>query len=169
MQEAGEVGIHSHERLQLRTRAELAIIGGFVSCIATAIIAVAISALGISQQYSLFDGLANLFGISGSGPYAALWGLVLFFIAGIVWGFIFAFGFKQYTMMEGLALGTIQLIIAGFLMSLIKVPQLGGTLLTLPLSTVVALLVGVAAGSLAWGAAMAYTAIEYAKSNQPAP
>jgi hypothetical protein len=167
MQETGQVTTSGHERLNLRTRAELAILGGFVSSIATAIIAIAISAFGISQQYSVFVGLANLFGISGSGTDAGLWGFALFFVVGIVWGFIFAFGFREYTMMEGLALGTIQLIVTGFLMSLVQIPQLSGTLLTLPLSTVLALLVGLAVGSLTWGAAMAYTAIEYVKSNQP--
>jgi hypothetical protein len=167
MQEAKQTAVQSHERLHLRTRAELAILGGFVSSIATVIIAIGISAFGITQQYSVFVGMANLFGISGSGPDAGLWGLVLFFVVGIVWGFIFAFGFREYTMMEGLALGTIQLIVTGFLMSLIQIPQLSGTLLTLPLSTVLALLAGLAVGCMTWGAAMAYTAIEYVKSNQP--
>ena len=91
------------------------------------------------------------------GTYGLVWHLGL----GVIAGLLFTSVFRNYTVTRGLALGGLLLLLTGAAFTLISSPQLGGTILTTPLSNSVTMLVQLAIAYAAYGVTIGYLTKKY--------
>jgi hypothetical protein len=144
-----------------RTRFEMGIMAGVLASVAMSIGIIAVTALGfLSIQW--FSWLGAVFGATGSGGQLAEMGVVWFLVMGIVAGLVFAFGFRQHTVSQGLAFGGIAWVLLVLYLALYTAPQLSGTLGTMSISDSVQLLLPLAFCFGLWGLTIGYVGKKYA-------
>ncbi len=143
-----------------RTKLELGIVGGFVATVVMTITVLALSALNV-LQFAWFPMIGSLFGAPGFVSDAAMYGLGWSLVLGVVWGVIFAFSFKRYSVMKGLGIAGIEFIIIALALSFVSTVPLQGTLLSLSISDSLLLLVGLAVALGFWGATVGFIGKKY--------
>ncbi len=144
----------------LKERAQLGIVAGLLSSIVMALVIIAMQATGI-MEVPWFLTLGTLAGGMGIPYEVGAYGLVWHLGLGVVAGFLFTSIFRNYTVTRGLALGGLLLLLTGVAFTLISSPQLGGTILTIPLSNSVTLLVQSAIAYAAYGVTIGYITKKY--------
>jgi len=148
-----------------KVRLEFGIAGGLVSANLMAIgvmVLTGLNALGLNWfTWSWFPMFGELFGAPGLTPLAAMYGLLGTQILGIVWGAIFAFAFKNYTVMRGMGIAAVEFFVLVAAFSFVSTAEIGGTLLSLSLLAALPIVLGIAVALAIWGAAMGYIGKHY--------
>jgi hypothetical protein len=150
----------SLEQFPLRERAQLGIVTGLLSSIVMALVIIAVQTTWI-MEVAWFLTLGTLMGGTGGPNEVGTYGLVWHLGLGVVAGFLFTSVFHNYTVTRGLALGGLLLLLTGVAFTLVSLPQLGGTILTIPLSNSVTLLVQSAIAYAAYGVTIGYITKKY--------
>ncbi len=153
--------LSSTHLLTMKGKAELGLVGGLVASIVAAFVAVAADSAGLLIS-PWFPTLATAFGFAGLPAYVGLTGTTIFLTIGVVWGLIFAFLFKKYSVTKGLAFSGIQIVLTVALLMVISTPQVGGTLLTLPIVNSLKLVIGLAFTYIAFGVVIGLAGKKYA-------
>jgi len=148
-----------------KVRLEFGIAGGLVAACVMSIGVMIISGLnywGLNLiQFSWFPMFGELFGAPGLTSEAAMYGLLVVLVFGIVWGAIFAFAFSKYTVMRGMGVAAVEWFVLVAALSLVSTTQLGGTLVSLGLFSAFPTLLSLAVALAIWGAAMGYIGKHY--------
>jgi hypothetical protein len=150
----------SLEEFPLKERAQLGIVTGLLSSIAMALVIIAMQATGI-MEVPWFLTLGTLAGGMGIPYEVGTYGLVWHLGLGVIWGLFFTSVFRNYSVTRGLALGGLLLLLTGVAFTLMPSPQLGGTILTIPLSNSVTLLAQLAIAYAAYGVTTGYITRKY--------
>jgi len=161
VEERGNKALTSAHLLTLKGKAEMGLVGGLVASIVASFIAVAADDAGLLVT-PWFPTVASAFGIAGLPSDVGLLGLTLFVAIGVLWGLVFAFVFRKYSVTEGLAFSGVQLVLTVALLIIVSTPQVGGTLLSLPLLNSLKLVIGLALTYIGFGVVMGYTGKKYA-------
>ena len=132
------------------TRAGVGILSGFVANIAMMFSIFVLTSLGL-LQLSWLPMIGSIFGASGASQELALSGLAWFVLVGMIAGLIFAFAWKRPTLVEGIMVGELGLLVLGIVLSVVSVPQLSGTILSMSLGDSLALIVPLAVCFAVWG------------------
>jgi len=142
-------------------RVGMGIMAGILASIVMTLTLIAVTALGFfSIQW--FPWVASVFGVNAIGTSLAEYGVLLFFILGIVAGLIFSFLFKQHYVIQGVGFGAVAWFIVLLYLAFYTAPQLSGPLGSLSISTSVGLLLPLAVCFGLWGAVMGYVGKIYA-------
>lgn len=150
----------SLEGFPLEERAQLGLVAGLLSSIVMALVIIAMQTTWI-MEVPWFLTLGTLTGGMGIPCEVGAYGLVWHLGLGVVAGFLFTSVFRNYTITKGLALGGLLLLLTGVAFTLVSSPQLGGTILTIPLSNSVTLLVQLAIAYAAYGVTIGYITKKY--------
>jgi hypothetical protein len=145
----------SSQGFSLRERAQLGIVTGLLSSIMMALVIIAMQATWV-MEVPWFLSLGTLMGGTGAPNEVGTYGLVCHLGLGVVAALLFTSIFRHYTVTRGLALGGLLLLLTGSAFTLISSPQLGGTILTIPLSNSVTMLVQLAIAYAAYGVTVGY-------------
>ena len=143
-----------------RVRLEFGVAGGLVAACAMSIGVMILSALNL-VQFAWFPMFGEIFGAPGLVSEAAMYGLLASLIFGMVWGAIFAFAFKTYTVMKGLGIAAIEFFVVAAALSMVETTQLQGTLISLGFYGALPILLGLAVALAIWGASMGYIGKRY--------
>jgi hypothetical protein len=111
-------------------RVELGVVGGVVSSAAMGVVLIIFAGIGFETP-RFFTLLPEILGIYGPSYEQGLIGLVLHFIIGSVWGLVYAFAFKSYSVTKGLGLAAVQLILLAILLTN-SIPGYGKSLVEIP-------------------------------------
>jgi hypothetical protein len=148
-----------------KVRLEFGLAGGLVAAIVMSIGVMIINELnywGLNLiQFSWFPMFGELIGAPGLTSEAAMYGLLVVLVFGIIWGAIFAFAFKKYTVMRGMGIAAVEWFVLVAALSFVSTPQLGGTLLSMTLFGAFPTLLSLAVALAIWGAAMGYIGKHY--------
>jgi len=148
-----------------KVRLEFGLAGGMVAALVMSIAVMILSGLntwGLNLiQFSWFPMFGELVGAPGLTSEAAMYGLAVVLVFGIVWGAIFSFAFQKYTVMKGMGIAAIEWFVLVFALSFVSTSQLGGTLVSLGLFGAFPTLLSLAIALAIWGAAMGYIGKHY--------
>jgi hypothetical protein len=152
--------IHNRKtaKFSIGDQVQLGLVSGLVSGIVMALVILALQ-IAWFMDVPYFLSLGTLFGAVGPSYYVGMYGVVVHFSLAVIWGLIFAFLFhtnESYSITKGLAWAGLQLLLVAIAFAFIANPQLGGTLLTIPLQGSVTLLVNLAIGYAAYGVVIGY-------------
>jgi len=152
-------------KMTTRTRLELGLMAGVLASVVMGLAVIVVTTLGsligYPWQIQWFVWLGSVFGASGTSVYLGEVGVVCFVVISIVAGLVFAFGFRQYDVYEGLVLGGIALLLIGVYLTLETAPQLPGTLLTMSLYTSLGVILPLALCFGLWGLTIGYFGEKY--------
>lgn len=144
----------------ISTRFGMGIMAGIMASVVMTISIIGVTALGfLSIQW--FPWVGSVVGSNGTGASLAEIGIAWFFALGIIAGLIFAFIFKQQSVLKGLGFGAIAWFVVVLYMVFNTAPQLSGNLASLSVSTSIGLLVPLAVCFGLWGLAMGYVGKKY--------
>lgn len=149
-------------KVSLSTRAELGIISGFVASVGMGLAIIVVSALNLIKA-PWFAVVGSIFGSSGPAYEIALNGLVWFLAIGIIGGLVLAFGFRRFTITEGLGMAGIGLILTALILMVDAVPQFSGTLIQMGLGSSLGLFAPLAICYMIWGIIVGSIAKRYFK------
>jgi hypothetical protein len=148
-----------------KVRLEFGIAGGLVAACVMSIGVMILSGLnGVGLNlitFAWFPMFGEIFGAPGLTSEAAMYGLLVSLVFGILWGAIFAFAFSKYTVMKGLGIAAIEFLVILMALSFVSTAEIGGTLLSLSLFDALPIMLGLAAALFIWGAAMGYIGKHY--------
>jgi len=148
-----------------KVRLEFGIAGGLVAaCVMSlgVMVLTALNAVGLNWiTWAWFPMFGELFGAPGLTSLAAMYGLLGSLLFGIIWGAIFAFAFKKYTVMKGMGIAGVEFFVIVAALSFVSTAEVGGTLLSLSLFGALPILLGLAVALAIWGAAMGYIGKHY--------
>lgn len=143
-----------------KIRLEFGIAGGLVAACVMSLGVIALSALNL-VQFAWFPMFGELFGAPGLTSEAAMYGLGISLVFGIIWGAIFAFAFKTYSVMKGMGIAAVEFFVIVGALSFVSTAEIGGTLLSLTLFDALPIVLGLAVALAIWGAAMGYIGKRY--------
>ncbi|MDG6901403.1 MAG: hypothetical protein JRM80_05520 [Nitrososphaerota archaeon] len=143
-----------------KVRLEFGIAGGLVAACVMSVGVMILSGLNLIQ-FAWFPMFGEIFGAPGFTPDAAMYGLAASLIFGILWGAIFAFAFKSYTVMKGMGIAAIEFFVIVGTLSFVSTSVVGGTLLSLTLFGALPILLGLAVALAIWGAAVGFIGKRY--------
>ena len=148
-----------------KVRLEFGIAGGLVAaCVMSlgVMVLTGLNAVGLNWiTWAWFPMFGELFGAPGLTSLSAMYGLLGSLLFGIIWGAIFAFAFKKYTVMKGMGLAAVEFFVIVAALSFVSTAEVGGTLLSLSLIGALPILLGLAVALAIWGAAMGYIGKHY--------
>jgi hypothetical protein len=148
-----------------KLRLEFGIVGGLVAACVMALAVMVLSglnALGLNWiTFAWFPMFGELFGAPGLVAQAATWGLLVSLVFGIIWGAIFAFAFKKYTVMKGMGIAAVEWFVLVAALSVVSTTAIGGTLLSLSFFGALQIVLSLALALAIWGAAMGYIGKHY--------
>lgn len=144
------------------SRVSFGLVGGLAATIVMGFSFVALSILGV-MQFAWLPTIGNLFGGSGLTSEVALYGLGEWVALGVIWGLIFAFVFKTYSVMRGVALSGLAFVVMAAALALVSTSGLQGTIASIPLYSSLLALVSLAVGYACWGATLGYIGKRYAE------
>ncbi|MGA2199624.1 MAG: hypothetical protein ABSG45_06770 [Nitrososphaerales archaeon] len=148
-----------------RTRFEMGIMAGVVSTVVMSIAVIIVTAVSSAWNgffpIQWYSWLGAVFGATGTSGQLAEMGVVWFIALAIIAGLIFAFGFKQHTVFQGLAFGGVAWLLLVLYLLLYTAPQLSGTLGTMSIASSVDLLLPLAVCFGLWGLTIGYLGKKY--------
>ncbi len=159
-EEQADRALSSSHLLTMKGKAEMGFVGGLVASIVAAFVAIASDGVGLLIS-PWFVTLGSVLGVAGLPAYVGLVGVVAFLTIGVVWGLIFAFLFSKYSVTKGLAFSGIQILLTVALLMVVSTPQVGGTLLTLPIVNSLMLVIGLAFTYIAFGVVIGLVGRKY--------
>ena len=146
--------------LSLKTKVEFGIVGGFIASFTMAVAIIILSALNVIN-FPYFQTLASFFAIDGAPYEISEYGLILFIVIEVIWGLIYAFAFKNYTVTNGVGMGAIKLFLGFIALTFTSLPEIGGNIFTITLQEALQILVSVAIIESIWGASIGYIGKKY--------
>ena len=148
--------------LSPKSKAGLGLVGGLAASIVMGFSFVVLSTLGI-MQFAWLPTVGGLFGGSGITTEVAFYGLGEWVVMGMVWGLIFAFAFKTYSVIGGMSVGGLAFLVTAVALALVSTPALQGTIASLSTDNALLALVSLAIGYACWGATLGYIGKRYAE------
>jgi uncharacterized membrane protein YagU involved in acid resistance len=145
-------------KFSLKERVQLGLVSGLIAGIVMALVILALQAAEL-MPVPYFYALGTLVEGVGVPYYVGMYGLIWHLGLGVIWGIVFVLVFhtySSYSVTKGLAVGGLQLLILALAFTFISTPQLGGTILTVPLSESVTLLIDLTIAFASYGAAIGY-------------
>lgn len=117
--------------LPLTKKIELGIVGGTVASISMGVAIIIAAGLGFENP-RLFTLIPETQAMPGPSYELGLIGLTWHFIIGVVWGLIYAFLFRTYSVTKGLGIGGVQLLVFAIYLTNIEIPGYGVSLMNMP-------------------------------------